>query len=40
MFGVTQREHDARYEFAQEWLDAVKLSLERAKTNSISTDDF
>jgi alkanesulfonate monooxygenase SsuD/methylene tetrahydromethanopterin reductase-like flavin-dependent oxidoreductase (luciferase family) len=24
MFGVTQREHDARYEFAQEWLDAVK----------------
>jgi dimethylsulfone monooxygenase len=26
MFGVTQREHDARYEFAQEWLDAVKLA--------------
>jgi dimethylsulfone monooxygenase len=24
MFGVTQREHAARYEFAQEWLDAVK----------------
>jgi alkanesulfonate monooxygenase SsuD/methylene tetrahydromethanopterin reductase-like flavin-dependent oxidoreductase (luciferase family) len=24
MFGVAQREHDARYEFAQEWLDAVK----------------
>ncbi len=24
MFGVTQREHEARYEFAQEWLDAVK----------------
>jgi alkanesulfonate monooxygenase SsuD/methylene tetrahydromethanopterin reductase-like flavin-dependent oxidoreductase (luciferase family) len=24
MFGVSQREHDARYEFAQEWLDAVK----------------
>jgi FMNH2-dependent dimethyl sulfone monooxygenase len=24
MFGVTQREHDARYDFAQEWLDAVK----------------
>jgi FMNH2-dependent dimethyl sulfone monooxygenase len=26
MFGVTQREHDARYEFAQEWLDTVKLA--------------
>ena len=24
MFGVTQREHDARYDYAQEWLDAVK----------------
>jgi len=24
MFGVTQREHDARYEFAQEWIDVVK----------------
>src|SRR5262249_25406182 len=24
MFGVTQREHDARYDFAQEWLDVVK----------------
>jgi len=23
MFGVEQREHDARYDFAQEWLDAV-----------------
>ena len=23
-FGVTQREHAARYDFAQEWLDAVK----------------
>ncbi|MGZ3293270.1 MAG: LLM class flavin-dependent oxidoreductase, partial [Xanthobacteraceae bacterium] len=23
MFGVTQREHAARYDFAQEWLDAV-----------------
>ncbi len=23
MFGVDQREHDARYDFAQEWLDAV-----------------
>jgi len=25
MFGATMREHDARYEYAQEWLDAVKL---------------
>src|SRR5882757_2597320 len=24
MFGVEQREHEARYEFAQEWLDAIK----------------
>src|ERR1700745_300255 len=24
MFGVSQREHDARYAFAQEWLDVVK----------------
>jgi alkanesulfonate monooxygenase SsuD/methylene tetrahydromethanopterin reductase-like flavin-dependent oxidoreductase (luciferase family) len=24
MFGVAQREHDTRYDFAQEWLDAVK----------------
>ena len=24
MFGVTQREHEARYAFAQEWIDAVK----------------
>jgi alkanesulfonate monooxygenase SsuD/methylene tetrahydromethanopterin reductase-like flavin-dependent oxidoreductase (luciferase family) len=24
MFGVTQREHEARYAYAQEWIDAVK----------------
>jgi alkanesulfonate monooxygenase SsuD/methylene tetrahydromethanopterin reductase-like flavin-dependent oxidoreductase (luciferase family) len=24
MFGVSQREHDARYDYAQDWLDAVK----------------
>ena len=24
MFGVTQREHDARYDYAQDWIDAVK----------------
>jgi len=26
MFGVTQREHEARYDYAQEWIDAVKLA--------------
>jgi FMNH2-dependent dimethyl sulfone monooxygenase len=26
MFGVTQREHDARYDYAQEWIDAIKLA--------------
>ena len=26
MFGVTQRAHDERYEYAQEWIDVVKLA--------------
>src|SRR6516165_861942 len=26
MFGVKQRDHETRYEFAQEWLEAVKLA--------------
>jgi alkanesulfonate monooxygenase SsuD/methylene tetrahydromethanopterin reductase-like flavin-dependent oxidoreductase (luciferase family) len=26
MFGVTQREHEARYDYAQEWLDAIKTA--------------
>jgi dimethylsulfone monooxygenase len=26
MFGVKQRDHEARYEYGQEWLDAVKLA--------------
>jgi alkanesulfonate monooxygenase SsuD/methylene tetrahydromethanopterin reductase-like flavin-dependent oxidoreductase (luciferase family) len=26
MFGVTQREHEARYDYAQEWLDAIKMA--------------
>jgi FMNH2-dependent dimethyl sulfone monooxygenase len=26
MFGVKQRDHETRYQFAQEWLDAVKLA--------------
>jgi len=25
MFGIAQRDHDARYDYAQEWLDAIKL---------------
>src|SRR5438874_9983497 len=25
MFGVEQREHEARYDFAQEWLDVIKM---------------
>ena len=26
MFGVEQREHDARYAYAQDWIDAIKLA--------------
>ena len=26
MFGVQQREHEARYEYAQEWIDAIKMA--------------
>ena len=26
MFGVSQREHEQRYDYAQEWLDAVKMA--------------
>jgi alkanesulfonate monooxygenase SsuD/methylene tetrahydromethanopterin reductase-like flavin-dependent oxidoreductase (luciferase family) len=33
MFGVKQRDHEARYEYGQEWLDAVKLAWSGA-------DDF
>jgi FMNH2-dependent dimethyl sulfone monooxygenase len=25
MFGVAQREHEARYDYAQEWIDAIKM---------------
>ncbi|HUD61218.1 MAG TPA: LLM class flavin-dependent oxidoreductase [Acetobacteraceae bacterium] len=31
MFGVTMREHSARYEYAQEWLDAIKLAWSDAE---------
>ena len=29
MFGVSQKDHDARYEYAQEWVDIVKATWER-----------
>ena len=32
MFGVRQREHDARYEYAQEWVDVVKAAWTRDDT--------
>jgi alkanesulfonate monooxygenase SsuD/methylene tetrahydromethanopterin reductase-like flavin-dependent oxidoreductase (luciferase family) len=32
MFGVRQREHDERYEYAQEWLDVVKQAWTRDDT--------
>jgi len=30
MFGVAQRDHETRYDYAQEWLDAVKMMWSRA----------
>lgn len=33
MFGVRQRDHEQRYEYAQEWIDAIKLAWTR-------TEDF
>ncbi len=38
MFGVQQREHADRYEFAQEWIDVVKRAGRRM--NSISMANF
>src|ERR1700684_4039299 len=32
MFGVKQREHDARYDYAQEWIDIVKQAWSRDDT--------
>jgi len=29
MFGVAQREHERRYDYAQEWLDAIKMTWSR-----------
>ena len=36
MFGVAQREHDTRYDFAQEWLDAVKSAW--SETNDFDVE--
>jgi len=35
MFGVTQRDHEARYAYAQEWLDAVKMMWSREDEFSV-----
>jgi FMNH2-dependent dimethyl sulfone monooxygenase len=29
MFGVSQREHEARYEYGQEWIDTIRMMWER-----------
>ena len=31
MFGVEQRDHEARYDYAQEWIDVIKLDLVRPR---------
>jgi dimethylsulfone monooxygenase len=38
MFGVQQREHDARYEYAQEWVDVVKAAWTRDDTFDFDGD--
>jgi len=38
MFGVTQRDHEARYAYAQEWLDAVKAMWSREDEFSVEGD--
>ena len=32
MFGVTQRDHEARYEYGQEWIDVIRMMWEREDT--------
>ncbi len=32
MFGVTQRDHEERYEYGQEWIDAVRMMWDRDDT--------
>ena len=36
MFGVKQREHDARYDYAQEWIDVIKQAWEREDTFDVT----
>jgi alkanesulfonate monooxygenase SsuD/methylene tetrahydromethanopterin reductase-like flavin-dependent oxidoreductase (luciferase family) len=36
MFGVAQREHDARYDYAQEWIDAIKRIWSERETFDFS----
>jgi alkanesulfonate monooxygenase SsuD/methylene tetrahydromethanopterin reductase-like flavin-dependent oxidoreductase (luciferase family) len=38
MFGVKQREHDARYDFAQDWVDAVKRAWSEPGTFEVDTE--
>src|SRR5262249_57574453 len=36
MFGVKQREHDARYDYAQEWINVVTLASSHDATSHFS----
>ncbi|MDH7796014.1 MULTISPECIES: LLM class flavin-dependent oxidoreductase [unclassified Beijerinckia] len=38
MFGVSQREHDARYSYGQEWIDAVKMAWSDAEDFNFDGD--
>src|ERR1700691_28729 len=40
MFGVQQREHDMRYDYAQEWVDIVKQAWERDDTFDFNAKFF
>jgi alkanesulfonate monooxygenase SsuD/methylene tetrahydromethanopterin reductase-like flavin-dependent oxidoreductase (luciferase family) len=40
MFGVQQREHDLRYDYAQEWVDVIKQAWERDDTFDIGGKYF
>src|SRR3974390_3787867 len=40
MFGVKQREHDARYDYAQEWVEVVKLAWSDRQGFALSCRPF
>ncbi len=40
MFGVTQREHEARYDYAQEWIDTVKRAWREGGTFDVAGAHF